>query len=128
MTEKEKVRLRLLMKNLDLTEEQALELLNSDKKVDKMKKMLEVQNDLTDSQKKVSKQARQVAKTTVGTKTQSERVKKTDNEKKELVAMIYNLLTSQEKSEQVEIVNDQKLITFVYNGRKFKLDLTASRK
>lgn len=131
MTEKENARLKMIMKNLDLTEEQALELLDSDKKVDRMRKFSDIQSDMTEEQKKVSKQARQTAKTNIGQppkKTPSERVKKTDNEKKELVEMFYNLLAANDKAEQVEIVNEQKLITFIYNGRKFKLDLIASRK
>jgi hypothetical protein len=126
LTSEQRVQLEKMMKNLDLTENEALELMEEDSKINKMTKISEVQSDLTPQQRKASKQARTVAKTTVGKKSQSERVKKVDNEKKELVEMFANLLN--EKAEMVEIVNDQKLITFSYNGRKFKLDLIASRK
>ena len=131
MTEKEQKRLKMIMKNLDLTEEEAKNLLEEDKRIDRMRKFSDIQSDMTEEQKKVSKKARQTAKTNIGQppkKTPSERVKKTDNEKQTLVSMFYNLLAEQPLAEQVEIVNDQKLITFIYNGRKFKLDLIASRK
>lgn len=131
MTEKEEKRLKMIMKNLDLTEKEAKALLEEDKKIDKMRKFSDIQGDLTEEQKKVSKQARQTAKTNIGQppkKTQSERVKKTDNDKQTLVSMFYSLLADDPLAEQVEIVNEQKLITFNYNGRKFKLDLIASRK
>lgn len=114
-----------MMKNLEITESEAIELLEEDGKINRMS-VKQAESDLTPQQRKASKQSRTVAKTTVGKKTQSERVKKIDSDKKELVEMFSNLLN--EKAEMVEIVNDQKLITFSYNGRKFKLDLIASRK
>ena len=64
MTEKEQKRLKMIMKNLDLTEEQAKELLEEDKRIDRMRKFSDIQSDLTEEQKKVSKKARQTAKQT----------------------------------------------------------------
>ncbi len=125
MTNAEKEMIAKMMKNLEITESEAIELLEEDGKINRMS-VKQAESDLTPQQRKASKQSRTVAKTTVGKKTQSERVKKIDSDKKELVEMFSNLLN--EKAEMVEIVNDQKLITFSYNGRKFKLDLIASRK
>lgn len=44
-----------LMKSLDLTREQAIQLINDDKAVDRMTKMSEIKADMTEEQKKASK-------------------------------------------------------------------------
>lgn len=115
-----------LMKNLDLTEEEALELIASDDKVDHMKTN-EVNADLTDAQRQASKKARSSGKTTVG-KTKVVREKKVDDDKVFLVKSFQNLLENLDNTENVNVENDQKIITFTYNGRKFKIDLSAPRK
>lgn len=115
-----------LMKNLDLTEEEALELIASDDEVDHMKTSA-LDNDLTDAQRKASKKARSSGKTTVG-KTKVVREKKVDEDKLFLVKSFQNLLENLDNTENVNVENDQKIITFIYNGRKFKIDLSAPRK
>ena len=114
------------MKNLDLTEEEALELIASDDKVDHMKTSA-LDDDLTDAQRKASKKARSSGKTTVG-KTKVVREKKVDDDKLFLVKSFQNLLENLDNTENVNVENDQKIITFIYNGRKFKIDLSAPRK
>lgn len=115
-----------LMKNLDLTEEEALELIASDDEVDHMKTSA-LDDDLTDAQRKASKKARSSGKTTVG-KTKVVREKKVDDDKVFLVKSFQNLLENLDNTENVNVENDQKIITFIYNGRKFKIDLSAPRK
>lgn len=115
-----------LMKNLDLTEEEALELIASDDEVDHMKTSA-LDDDLTDAQRKASKKARSSGKTTVG-KTKVVREKKVDDDKVFLVKSFQNLLENLDNTENVNVENDQKIITFTYNGRKFKIDLSAPRK
>lgn len=114
------------MKNLDLTEEEALELIASDDEVDHMKTS-EVNSDLTDAQRQASKKARSSGKTTVG-KTKVVREKKVDDDKVFLVKSFQSLLENLDNTENVNVENDQKIITFTYNGRKFKIDLSAPRK
>lgn len=115
-----------LMEKLDLTEEEALELIASDDEVDHMKTS-EVNADLTDAQRQASKKARSSGKTTVG-KTKVVREKKVDDDKVFLVKSFQNLLENLDNTENVNVENDQKIITFTYNGRKFKIDLSAPRK
>lgn len=115
-----------LMKNLDLTEEEALELIASDDEVDHMKTSA-LDDDLTDAQRKASKKARSSGKTTVG-KTKVVREKKVDDDKVFLVKSFQSLLENLDNTENVNVENDQKIITFIYNGRKFKIDLSAPRK
>lgn len=115
-----------LMKKLDLTEEEALELIASDDEVDHMKTSA-VDDDLTDAQRKASKKARSSGKTTVG-KTKVVREKKIDEDKLFLIQSFQSLLENLDNTENVNVENEQKIITFIYNGRKFKIDLLAPRK
>lgn len=115
-----------LMKKLDLTEEEALELIASDDEVDHMKTSA-VDDDLTDAQRKASKKARSSGKTTVG-KTKVVREKKIDEDKLFLIQSFQSFLENLDNTENVNVENEQKIITFIYNGRKFKIDLSAPRK
>lgn len=126
MAKPTKEHIEKLMKNLDLTEEEALELIASDDEVDHMKTSA-LDDDLTDAQRKASKKARSSGKTTVG-KTKVVREKKVDDDKLFLVKSFQSLLENLDNTENVNVENDQKIITFTYNGRKFKIDLSAPRK
>lgn len=126
MAKPTKEHIEKLMKKLDLTEEEALELIASDDEVDHMKTS-EVNSDLTDAQRQASKKARSSGKTTVG-KTKVVREKKVDDDKVFLVKSFQSLLENLDNTENVNVENDQKIITFTYNGRKFKIDLSAPRK
>lgn len=126
MAKPTKEHIEKLMKNLDLTEEEALELIASDDEVDHMKTSA-LDDDLTDAQRKASKKARSSGKTTVG-KTKVVREKKVDDDKLFLVKSFQDLLENLDNTENVNVENDQKIITFIYNGRKFKIDLSAPRK
>lgn len=126
MAKPTKEHIEKLMKKLDLTEEEALELIASDDEVDHMKTS-EVNSDLTDAQRQASKKARSSGKTTVG-KIKVVREKKVDDDKVFLVKSFQSLLENLDNTENVNVENDQKIITFTYNGRKFKIDLSAPRK
>lgn len=115
-----------LMKNLDLIEEEALELIASDNEVNRMK-VSALDDDLTEAQRQASKKARSSGKTTVG-KTKMVKEKKVDDDKVFLVKTFQSLLENLNNTENVNVENEQKIITFNYNGRKFKIDLSAPRK
>lgn len=115
-----------MMKNLDLTREEAIKLLQEDKEINRMTSAKQWESDLTESQKQVSKQARGLGtKTTTGKKIN--RQVKVDTEKRELIELLAATLKTA-KAEEIEIENPQKVITFNYKNRKFKIDLSAPRK
>lgn len=58
-------------------------------------------------------------------KTQKERVKKVNTTKAKIIKALAEMLT--ETAENVQIVNDEKLITFDMDGHNYKLDLTQTR-
>lgn len=58
-------------------------------------------------------------------KTQKERVKKVNTTKAKIIKALAEMLT--ETAENVQIVNDEKLIIFDMDGHNYKLDLTQTR-
>lgn len=125
MNKPDEKRIELFMKNLGLTYEEAVNLLNDDKQVDRMTSAKQWNDDLTDEQKKVVKQSKNVSKGSTG-KQSNPKERKVDEDKKLLIAEIANFL--QTLGAEVEIENDQKIIRLVFNERKFKVDLSATRK
>lgn len=110
------------MEKLGISREEAIQLIEDDKAIDKGAKMFE----LTKEQEQASKKARQttgkVEKKTV------KREKKADNEKSEIMSAINDLLGSMEEVDNLEKVNEERETTFTFNGRKFKIVLSAPRK
>lgn len=115
-----------LMELLQCTEEQAKQVIESDKAVDKMT-VRECESDLTAEQKASAKKARQGdRKPTVYNFSTRER--KTDLDKArlvELLASAINMVTANE--EDLTVTNAERQIDFVYNGRKFRVVLSAPR-
>lgn len=105
------------MKTLNLTREQALQVIEDDKRIDKGEKLFE----LTDEQKANAKKA-----TNVGTRksTKVKREKKADDDKADIMALVINAL---EGVDNLVVVNAEREITFEFNNRKFKIVLSAPR-
>jgi len=114
-------RVQQLMKSLDLTEEEAREMLEADAKIDKGADLFP----LTAEQEKASKQAR--ATGTRKTEYQfSKRERKPDPDKRELISLFDELLADVSDGE-ITITNPERQIDFVYNDRKFRIVLSAPR-
>ena len=111
------------LNNLGLTREEAIELINDDKEVDRMTRMTDIQSDLTEEQKKASKKAKNVSRGVSEKSTKRE--KKVDNTKKMLIETLKNSL---EMATDFEILNDEREFTFTVNGEKFKVVLSKPRK
>lgn len=116
----------IIMKNLNLTEEEADELLKADKAIDKGEKM---PFDLTKEQQEIAKNF-----TKTGTKTKKAPTvykfekKKTENvPKAELIKKLEELLNN-EGFIDVKIVNAERLISFSNGDNSFELTLTQKRK
>lgn len=116
----------IIMKNLNLTEKEADELLKADKAIDKGEKM---PFDLTKEQQEIAKSF-----TKTGTKTKKAPTvykfekKKTENvPKAELIKKLEELLNN-EGFIDVKIVNAERLISFSNGDNSFELTLTQKRK
>lgn len=114
-------RLFQLMQTLDISEQEALELIEDDEKIDKGEKLFE----LTDEQKANSKKARQTGTRTQTTPTKRER--KEDTDKRFLISILYKALADNTNDAVVEITNSERQIDFEHNGRKFRVVLSAPR-
>lgn len=115
-----------LMKNLDLTREEALEVIASDKAIEKGEKLFE----LTAEQKKAEKQAR----TTTSTKSKvdaygkkSAREKKVNNEKLELIEILQKAL-AENGCELMLTTNPEREFEFTKGNTKYKIVMSVPRK
>lgn len=113
-------RISTLMKNLGIPREEAIEVLECDKQIDRGEKLFE----LTDKQAKASKQARTVARAP-GVYNFSKRERKADNDKRELINLITENITP--RVDNLNVVNAERELIFEFNGRKFKIVLSAPR-
>ena len=122
-------RIAELMKTLDLTREEAIELIQEDEKVDKMT-VKETESDLTAEQKQAIKKAKGGAKAVdaFGKKRVVER--KADEDKRTLISLLYSTLHSADdpSCENIEVTNPERQIDFNMNGRRFRIVLSAPRK
>lgn len=118
MTQKEK-----LIK-LGMTEAEADQVLASDRQIDRMTRMADINADLSEEQKKVVKQAKNVKSYTKTTRKPKEKVE--NAEKVEIIAQIADCLTPLVDCLSVE--NAERVIKFTKNGQNYSITLTKHRK
>lgn len=122
-------KIELLMKNLDVSEEEAKEIVEYDKAVDKMT-MSEVEADLTPEQKEAIKKFKNVA-----TKTAKKpfvpdlktRPRKENGTKRGIIEDIFNAL-NEKGYENLTIVKAEKEISFDMGGDNYSISLICHRK
>lgn len=117
-----------LMANLGCTESEALEIIEEDKRIDRMT-MKELNADLTDEQKKVIKESSKAERKTVYSFTKRERKENTD--KRTLINLLSGALESAHHDDldvdNINITNVEREIEFTFNSKKYKLTLSAPR-
>lgn len=112
----------IAMRRLGMTEEEIADILKTDKEIDQGAKHFE----LTADQKKTEKKMRQAERKVVDAYGKaSTKAKKIDDDKVELINKIAATLT--EGADSLEITNAQREINFTYNGKKYKIVLSAPR-
>lgn len=124
-------RIKNIMKTLDCSKEEALQLIEDDRAVDRMTKAEEIQSDLTKEQRKASKKARTVAKAPkapTAYKWETKKQKKKDNEKHDIINLFINALEGDTNAKNIKITNEDREFEFLYNDRKIKVTLIAPRK
>lgn len=113
-----------IMELLQCTEEQAKQVLENDKQIDKMS-VRECESDLTAEQKASAKKARQGdRKPTVYNFNTRER--KADLDKRHLIDLLNATLVEIADSEPT-VTNAERQIDFEFKGRKFRIVLSAPR-
>ena len=109
-----------LMKTLDLTREEAIQLVKDDKAIDKGAKMFE----LTEEQTKASKKARQAQRTPTVYQFKP-RERKPDADKSFLLNILFSAILP--ICDSYKITNGEREFLFTYNGKKYKIVLSAPR-
>lgn len=123
-----------MMETLKISREEAIDLIREDEEIDKMP-MSQVDNDLTDEQKKAKKKAT----TTTGDKrkrvyTFTKRERKPDDVKREIIATIANNLDrccfgdDLDTCHLIHVVKPEKEITFKVGEDDYSITLTKHRK
>lgn len=118
-----------LMKTLDLTRDEAIELIKEDEQVDKMG-MRQVNNDLTEEQKKAIKKAKGGVRAVNAYGKKVTRERKENPIKANLIAEIADFLQKNSKNaiENCEITNKERQIAFKIGENLFELTLIQKRK
>ena len=111
-----------LVRSLGCTVEEAKDIVEADKRIDKGEKLFS----LTPEQEKASKKARSVAKSPTAYNF-TKRERKADEDKRYLVEAFDKLLAEQVKADDIEIVNPEREIVFAVNDRKYKIVLSCPR-
>lgn len=115
------------MKILNISREEAIELIKEDEKIDKMTSTSEINSDMSVEQVKAAKTARQAdRKKTVFNFDVSKREKKANPDKR---ILIENLRASIEKvgGSDIEVTNLEREMVFKFNNVKYKIVLSAPR-
>ena len=122
-------RISELMKTLDLTRDEAIELIRDDEQVDKMG-MKQVDDDLTEEQKKAIKKAKGGVRAVNAYGKKVTRERKENLTKASLIAEIAQFLeeNSENTCEMVTITNKERQISFSIGSEKYELTLVQKRK
>lgn len=122
MSEKDKKQVELLMKCLDITEQEAIQVLNDDKAIDKGEKLFEQ----TPEQKANSKKYTKVGiKTNKKPDNVTNKEKKVDKNKLDTFDLFVNFA---KENGTVEIVKENAEFTVLINEQKYRIKLTKARK
>jgi hypothetical protein len=111
----------LALQKLGCTEEEIADVLKCDKEIDQGAKLFELDKELEPGAKK----ARRADRTDTPKKAVRER--KEDVDKAILLEQLSNAIEGSPIHAKCEIVNPEREFLFTYNGRKFKVVLSAPR-
>ena len=114
------------MNLLKISREEAIQLIEEDKRIDKGEKLFS----LTPEQEKASKKARSAGrkpKTTVYKFDTTKRKKPENKNKSDLISVITGALT-EHGAENLELINPEREFTFTMDGTKYKIVLSLPRK
>lgn len=114
------------MNLLKISREEAIQLIEDDKRIDKGEKLFI----LTPEQEKASKKARSAGrkpKTTVYKFDTTKRKKPENKNKSDLISVITGALT-EHGAENLELINPEREFTFTMDGTKYKIVLSLPRK
>ena len=114
-------KIQKMMKSLGISREEAIQLMEDDKEIDRGAKLFELPDELKAGAKKARSTG--TRKTTSTTKKE----KKVNNEKKNLIEVLRSAVEGEELTESVEVINDEREFIFYHNGTKYKIVMSCPR-
>ena len=114
------------MNLLKISRDEAIQLIEDDKRIDKGEKLFS----LTPEQEKASKKARSAGrkpKTTVYKFDTTKRKKPENKNKSDLISVITSALV-EHGAENLDLINPEREFTFIMDGTKYKIVLSLPRK
>lgn len=111
------------MRVLEITRDEALQVITDDLRIDQGEKLFE----LNKEQQQASKQARQVSRKPTVYKF-NKRERKPNEEKRFLINFLVENLNQVKEIQNLEITNKEREIVFTFDEKKFKIVLSAPRK
>ena len=120
--EPKEVRAEKYMKILKCSYEEALKVVEDDDIIDAGGKC-DWETEPTAEEKKVMRKARMADRTV--TEGKAKRTRAEDDDKRKLMSALETL--AREMGETVEVTNPERELELIYNGRKFKITLSAPR-
>ena len=109
-----------LMTTLDLSREDAIQLMEDDKAIDRGAKMFDLDPELEKGAKKARQADRKKNTTT-------KREKKADDDKATIMETLIGAIENLDCVDGLNVANAEREMTFNYNSRKFKVVLSAPR-
>lgn len=127
ITKRDLEQLTRIKRGLQCSDEEALSILAYDKQVDKGEK---TEFDLSPDKLKSARQYTHTGTRKVAPIPKGSRTRPKDATKEQIITIIADFLRKNTKfaTENVEIVNSAKVITFKIGEQAYKIDLTATRK
>lgn len=115
------------MKSLEISRDEALELIAEDQEIDRMKPS-EVDSDLTQEQKQAVKKMKNAGVRKPTVYKHDTRPRKEDTEKRRLIESLTDFINDLDCGEPAVVTNPERQIDFDFHGRKMRLVLSAPRK
>ena len=112
---------KTLMENLDVSEEEALQIIEDDKAIDKGAKLFELSDEQKASVKKACRADRK------HNSTPTKREKKEDTDKLHLMKIIQTAISSDSDATNFEFINQERECVFHYKDKKYKIVLSCPR-
>ena len=118
-------RIQKLMAKLNISQAEAIELLEEDRRIDRGEKLYELPEELRAGAKKARQADRKPTE-------RKPREKKQDADKAFLLRVMLKALESHDDKGfgtefQSEVINPEREFSFIYNGRKYKVVLSCPR-
>ena len=116
------------MNALEITREEAIQLIADDEEIDRMTRTSDIDGDLTAEQRKSAKKARQADRKPTVYKFDTTKRKRAENTGKRFLIDEIKKCLENAGADNLEVTNPEREIVFMSEGTKYKIVLSAPRK